>query len=306
MKRMEHLSGVIPLYKPKGMTSHDCVHKLRGILGIQKIGHTGTLDPEVDGVLAICIGRATKIAEFITGTSKTYTGVIALGKATTTEDASGEVVEEKEVRHTWTRADIERVFTAFTGTIQQTPPIYSAVKVNGKKLYEYARAGIAVERPTRTVEIYRLEIAGDDEEFSTRIPFTVDCSKGTYVRTLAVDIGRALGYPAHLEALTRTRSGPFALKECVTFADIERAAQAGDLASVVLDIGRALSGMKKWTVDGALEKKVLNGAVLSAPKGFQNEVFSVYNKHGECLAIYRPHPSKAGLVKPAKVIAVRT
>ncbi len=159
------MEGVVLLHKPKGMTSHDCVFKLRKILREKRIGHTGTLDPDVTGVLPICVGRATKIAQFLTSEIKTYEGEVTLGFSTTTEDASGEVVETTNVDRSITRKEVEGVLAALTGTIEQTPPMFSAVKVNGKKLYEYARAGQEVERPVRTITIHEFVLLDDREMF---------------------------------------------------------------------------------------------------------------------------------------------
>lgn len=149
------MNGIIPLWKERGMTSHDCVFKLRKILHTKKVGHTGTLDPEVEGVLPICIGRATKLAEYVTDEGKVYVAEITLGKSTTTEDATGETVNTKELAEI-SAAELQAALTKLTGKITQIPPMFSAVKVNGKKLYEYARAGIEVERPSRQVDIYSL------------------------------------------------------------------------------------------------------------------------------------------------------
>src|SRR3954471_17617491 len=181
------MEGIIPLYKPKGMTSHDCVFKLRKILKMKRIGHTGTLDPDVTGVLPICIGKATKVAEYITDAGKSYEGEVTLGFSTTTEDASGEKIEEKKVERTISRKEIIKMLNSFSGEIEQTPPMFSAVKVGGTRLYEYARKGIEVERPTRKVTIYSIELLDDREEFSGEtisFRFRVSCSKGTYIRTL--------------------------------------------------------------------------------------------------------------------------
>ncbi|GGE46185.1 tRNA pseudouridine synthase B [Pullulanibacillus camelliae] len=296
-------SGVLPLYKPRGMTSHDCIYRLRKLLHMKKIGHTGTLDPEVDGVLPICLGKATRIAQFLTVDSKVYEGVIRLGTATTTEDATGEVVEGKTVTDRWSRAEIEAVFTTFVGEITQVPPMYSAVKVKGKKLYEYARAGIKVERPSRQVTIFELALNTDGEAFSKDLPFVVYCSKGTYVRTLAVDIGKKLGYPAHLFSLTRTRSGAFDIGDCLSFADIEQAIEQERFASLLTPIHEALKEMPRLNVDEATAQQVMNGAVLNKPNDFKNQLYTVYNNHGECLAIYKQHPTKPHLIKPERVLS---
>ncbi|GGH82069.1 tRNA pseudouridine synthase B [Pullulanibacillus pueri] len=293
----------MPLYKPKGMTSHDCIYRLRKLLKMKKIGHTGTLDPDVDGVLPICLGQATKIAQYITADSKTYRGIISLGKTTTTEDASGESIEEKPVTDSWSRSELERVFKSFEGAITQVPPMYSAVKVKGKKLYEYAREGIIVERPIRMITIHRLSVDSEEKRFSTMIPFVVDCSKGTYVRTLAVDIGHKLGYPAHLSQLTRLRSGAFQLEECVTFSDIEVAIENGNVDQFIKPINVALSGMPKWIVDDETASRIQNGSVLVKPDDFKNEPHTVYNRQGECIAIYKVHPQKPQYIKPEKVFS---
>ncbi|MGV3488294.1 MAG: tRNA pseudouridine(55) synthase TruB [Tuberibacillus sp.] len=302
---MDGLTGVIPLYKPRGMTSHDCVNKLRKLLHTKKVGHTGTLDPEVDGVLPMCIGRATKIAEYLSDEGKAYKGVIRLGFSTTTEDAIGDIVEEKPVQQSWTRAEIEAVFRRFTGDIEQVTPLYSAVKVNGKKLYEYARAGIPVERPIRKVTIHKLELPPEEDCYTERIPFIVDCSKGTYIRTLTVDIGKALGFPAHMESLTRIRSGQFELKDCVDFDDIETAVKTKKTEDILVGIGQALRSFPSWVVDEKTEQDVLNGKVMPLPKHFQNEHLAVYNKHGDCLAIYQKHPEKPDMIKPEKVLVIK-
>src|SRR6476620_5807093 len=158
------MDGILPLLKPKGMTSHDCVFKLRKILKTKKVGHTGTLDPDVTGVLPICIGRATKVAEYLTEAGKAYEGEVTLGFSTTTEDASGDKVAEKRITQVFQREQILEVLESLTGKIEQTPPMFSAVKVNGKKLYEYARAGIEVERPTREVTIYEITLLDERSE----------------------------------------------------------------------------------------------------------------------------------------------
>src|SRR5690606_17020001 len=162
-RRRKSMDGILPLWKPAGMTSHDCVVKLRRILKTKKIGHTGTLDPGVEGVLPMCIGRATKIAQFVTEMGKSYRAEVTIGIATTTEDADGEIVSQKKVDKTFTRDEIEKVLASLTGEIEQIPPMYSSVKVKGRPLYEYARKGIEVERPRRKVNIYRLKLLDDQE-----------------------------------------------------------------------------------------------------------------------------------------------
>ncbi|GGL43816.1 tRNA pseudouridine(55) synthase TruB [Sporolactobacillus putidus] len=299
---MTEYEGLLPLYKPRGMTSHDCVFRLRKLLRFKKIGHSGTLDPDVDGVLILCLGRATKVAQYLLEYGKKYKGVIRFGTSTTTEDAGGEIVERKEARLPIARAQVERVFDAFRGEIRQSPPMYSAVKVNGRKLYEYAREGMTVERPVRHVRIFNLVIDGCEDSFLPDIPFEVMCSKGTYVRTLAVDIGRKLGYPSHLHSLTRIKEGPFELRDCLTFEQVEDLIANHQFAGYLKPLESGLGMLDSWTVDDLLERKIIHGAVLPAPKGFQNHACAVYNNKGNCLAVYRPHPDKQGLVKPEKVL----
>ncbi|OIJ13120.1 tRNA pseudouridine(55) synthase TruB [Anaerobacillus alkalilacustris] len=299
------LQGILALHKPKGMTSHDCVAKLRRILKTRKIGHTGTLDPEVTGVLPICIGRATKVAQYMSDYSKTYEGEVTIGFSTTTEDFTGEKLEEKVVERLFSCQEINEVLQSFTGEIEQIPPMYSAVKVKGKKLYEYAREGKTVERPVRHVNIHELTlltepllIDGNKVKFS----FRVHCSKGTYVRTLAVDIGKKLGYPAHMSALVRTASGPFQLEHCLTFEEIENKFTNNELQASLLKIDDALSFLKRIVINDATALKVMNGMVLPIPIEIDENRFTIYNKNGECLAIYIKHPTKQGLMKPEKVL----
>lgn len=299
------LSGIIPLLKPQGLTSHDCVYKLRKMLHTKKIGHAGTLDPDVTGVLPICIGRATKIVEYLHDLPKAYIGEVTIGFSTTTEDASGEVVERKQISEKLTADDILDIFSFFQGEITQIPPMYSAVKVNGKKLYEYARAGQSVERPVRKVTIYQLQLLdgpykNDGGTYS--FTFEVECSKGAYIRTLAVDLGQKLGYPAHLSYLERTKSGPFIKEDCLTFSDIERAVEEGVIGEKMYPLEKGIEQFPRITVDQKVEQKILNGAVLPLAKEIEASRFAIFNKQGKCLAIYQKHPTKIGFMKPEKMI----
>ncbi|WP_044337360.1 tRNA pseudouridine(55) synthase TruB [Rossellomorea aquimaris] len=299
------MNGILPLWKPRGMTSHDCVFKLRKLLRTKKVGHTGTLDPEVSGVLPICIGRATKIAEYITASGKTYEGEVTLGFSTTTEDAWGELVEEKKVDRTITRAEVEEILRSLTGDIVQTPPMFSAVKVNGKRLYEYARLGIEVERPSRTVHIHKLhlleewnELDIDDPSFS----FEVACGKGTYVRTLAVEIGNRLGYPAHMSALTRTQSASFRKEDCFTLEDVKEFVENENTKGLLLPLEMGLSHLPKMAISDTLAEKVKNGARLEEPEDWPESKEVVMEYQGKVIAIYHRHPDKPGIIKPVKVL----
>ena len=299
------MEGVVLLHKPKGMTSHDCVFKLRKILREKRIGHTGTLDPDVTGVLPICVGRATKIAQFLTSETKTYEGEVTLGFSTTTEDASGEVVETKNVDRVITRKEVEEVLAALTGTIEQMPPMFSAVKVNGKKLYEYARAGQEVERPVRTITIHEFVLLDDREVFegeNISFRFRVTCSKGTYVRTLAVMIGEKLGFPSHMSHLVRTASGEFLLEDCISFEEIEENVQNGTVESIFISIDEALSKFPKMVVDEKQAEKIKNGMFLKNELQITAQFITVFDKNDRCLAIYEHHPKHPGMLKPMKVL----
>ncbi|MFB9762308.1 MULTISPECIES: tRNA pseudouridine(55) synthase TruB [Bacillaceae] len=299
------MEGVLLLHKPTGMTSHDCVFKVRKLLREKRVGHTGTLDPDVTGVLPICIGRATKIAQFLTSETKTYEGEVTLGFSTTTEDASGELVERKDVSRVITRAEVEEVLRALTGTIEQMPPMFSAVKVNGRKLYEYARQGIEVERPIRTITIHEFTLLSEEEEWSgptVSLRFRVTCSKGTYVRTLAVMIGEKLGFPAHMSHLVRTASGHFTLDRCLTFEEIQQQIESGTMQESLLSIEEALTEFPKLIVGDEQAEKVKNGAFLRNEQNAAASFFTVFDKSGQCLAIYEPHPKQVGLLKPTKVL----
>ena len=229
--KKQHMNGIINLKKEAGMTSHDAVFKLRKILGTKKIGHGGTLDPDVVGVLPIAVGKATRMVEFMQDEGKVYEGEITLGYSTTTEDASGEVVAETPVLSPLDEKLVDKAIASLTGPIIQIPPMYSAVKVNGRKLYEYARAGQEVERPERQVIIYQFErtspISYDSE--LARFTFRVKCSKGTYIRTLSVDLGEKLGYAAHMSHLTRTSAADLQLEDALTLEEIAEKVEAGQL-----------------------------------------------------------------------------
>ncbi|QWH29994.1 tRNA pseudouridine(55) synthase TruB [Bacillus mycoides] len=299
------MEGVVLLHKPKGMTSHDCVFKLRKILREKRIGHTGTLDPDVTGVLPICVGRATKIAQFLTSETKTYEGEVTLGFSTTTEDASGEVVEKQDVNRVITRKEVEEVLAELTGTIEQMPPMFSAVKVNGKKLYEYARAGQEVERPVRTITIHEFVLLDEREVFegeNISFRFRVTCSKGTYVRTLAVMIGEKLGFPSHMSHLVRTASGEFLLEDCISFEEIEENVQNGTVESIFISIDEALSKFPKMVVDEKQAEKIKNGMFLNNELETTAPFITVFDKNDRCLAIYKHHPKHPGMLKPMKVL----
>ena len=225
------INGIINLKKEAGMTSHDAVFKLRKILGEKKIGHGGTLDPDVTGVLPIAVGKATRVLEYMTESGKVYEGQITLGYSTTTEDASGELVRETPVtQEQLTEEAVDQAMATFLGEITQVPPMYSAIKVNGRRLYDYARAGEEVERPHRQVTISEFARISplSFENGLCRFDFRVACSKGTYVRTLAVDLGVELGLAIHMSALRRTASAGLVLEKSFSLAEIADQLERGE------------------------------------------------------------------------------
>lgn len=264
------MDGIILINKPSGMTSHDVVNHARRALHTKKVGHCGTLDPDATGVLVLCINKATKALQFLTAKSKEYVATLSLGKSTDTYDASGEVVEEKPFAG---YTDLPKVLASFEGDSMQMPPIYSAIKVNGRKLYEYARAGEEVKLEARHVHIDSIELldAHDNE-----ITIKVACSKGTYIRSLCVDIARTLGYPGHMNSLIRTRSGDFKIEDCYSLEQLD----AGDVSCISLD--QAFENFDKIVVD---EKIVIHGKVI--PSDIDHQV-AVYSKEGKLMAIYGP------------------
>lgn len=298
------MNGILPLWKERGMTSHDCVFKLRKILKTKKVGHTGTLDPNVEGVLPICIGQATRIAEYITDAGKTYEAIISIGRATTTEDAEGETVEQNTTYKSFNRTEILAALKQLTGTITQTPPMYSAVKVNGKKLYEYARAGQAVERPTRQITIYDLTLLDDADVFEgeqVQFAIRIACSKGTYIRTLAVQIGEVLGYPAHMQSLVRTTSGSFTKENCLTLAEVQELMDNGQIANKILPVEHALKDYPFIEIDETNDKQISNGQVLEMHALLKQYDKIVYAKNGQARAVYIAHSTKENMMKPEKM-----
>lgn len=302
------MNGILPLWKEKGMTSHDCVFKLRKILGIKKIGHAGTLDPDVDGVLAIAIGKGTKVIEYIMETEKRYVGEVTLGYSTTTEDFSGDIVDQKAVISKLDETEIDKKMNEMVGDIVQTPPMYSAVKVNGKKLYEYARNNESVERPSRTVRIDSFkrtsELVYDEQNSTVSFSFEVECGKGTYVRTMAVDLGKKLGYPSHMSKLTRLESSGLEKKDALTLNEVEGTVMNKTFEKYLQPIETIFEGCNSYQLSPSEWSKVKSGALLNA-KDYENISFpSVFYYNDLVVAIYDLHPSKPHLLKPKKVFRI--
>lgn len=293
--------GVLRIYKEKGFTSHDVVGKLRGILKQKKIGHTGTLDPDAEGVLPICLGSATKLCDMLTDSDKTYRAVCKLGIETDTQDLSGTVLRTAPTEKI-TEAQIRSAIETFIGAYEQLPPMYSALKVNGKKLYEYARAGIEVERRTRLVTIDAIRVEALDLE-KKEITMQIDCSKGTYIRTLCHDLGQKLGCGGCMKQLLRTRAAGFLLSECKTLAEIEQCVAQGTLFEELIPVEKMLEKyppLKVISEEG--EKYLQNGNVLKK-KHFEDSAsiseaasgtetkendpwFRIYDRQGHFQAVY--------------------
>jgi tRNA pseudouridine55 synthase len=287
--------GVAVVDKAAGWTSHDVVAKARGILRTRKIGHAGTLDPDATGVLVLGVGDATRLLRFCTAMRKRYEAEIVFGVATSTLDAAGEVLDERDM-HTLTPESVEAAATRFVGDIQQVPPMVSAVKVGGRRLHELAREGIEVERAARPVTVYRFALTPLEPDGAHPVyRAEVECSSGTYVRTLAADLGEALGGFAHLRALRRTAVGDFTL-------DVARPLEALD-PEALLPVGAAVAGLPSVTVDDATAAAVAHGRMLDPdlfPGG--EGPWPVFDRAGELLAVYEPHP-RSGRCKPSVVLA---
>ena len=285
------IHGILNIYKEKGYTSHDVVAKLRGITGQRKIGHTGTLDPEAEGVLPVCLGRATKVCDLLTDRDKTYEAVLLLGIRTDTQDVTGTVTDRGDIQGI-TREMVEQAAHKYVGEYDQIPPMYSALKVNGKKLYELAREGKTIERKARRVRIYELEIL---EEALPRVRLRVRCSKGTYIRTLCDDIGADLGCYGCMEALLRTNVGPFALEEACRLEDVASAVKTGVLGKMLCPIDRLFAEYPAVQVKKGWEKLAYNGNGLkrSMTDGDRETrdgaCVRIYDAGGNFLALYRYH-----------------
>ncbi len=269
------MNGVIVIDKDEGMTSFDVVFRARRLCGTRKVGHMGTLDPQATGVLPLCLGNATRAIDLLTaGERKTYRAVLRLGAETDTEDATGHVIKTGDASRI-SRADIQKALSAFTGDLYQTPPMYSARKVGGQRLYSLARRGVTVERPSRAVTVHRLTLCAME---GTDVSIEVVCSRGTYIRTLCRDIGVYLGCFGHMAALRRLQSGPFSLETAVTLADLEKEGPAAHLIPT-----EALFDYPVFTVSKKQERLVKNGVAAYC----EGEVgrYKVMTQSGEFLCV---------------------
>lgn len=292
-------NGVINIYKERGFTSHDVVAKLRGILKQKKIGHTGTLDPEAEGVLPVCLGKGTRLCDMLTDRDKTYEAVLLLGQSTDTQDTTGTVLERADV--TVTEEQVLEAVLGFVGHYEQIPPMYSALKVGGKKLCDLARAGKEVERKARPVEIYRIDIL---EIVLPRVRMSVSCSKGTYIRTLCHDIGETLGCHGCMEKLLRTKAGQFEIGDSLTLSEVERLRDEERLDDVIIPIDQIFREFPAVILKSSSSKLGYNGNpfkrtdIASMESGGTR--VRVYDHARLFLGLYEFHPEQ-GLYRPVKM-----
>ncbi|MBP3484626.1 MAG: tRNA pseudouridine(55) synthase TruB [Oscillospiraceae bacterium] len=272
------MNGIILIDKPQGWTSHDVVGKLRGILHERRIGHSGTLDPLATGLLVVFVGRATRAVEFAETDRKEYIAGLRLGISTDTQDITGRIINEGTDLPD--EMELRKALERFKGELEQIPPMYSAVKVGGKKLYELARKGESIERKPRHITVFGLETAG--REYNDYI-LNVVCSKGTYIRTLCHDIGTALGCGGCMSSLRRTKSGVFSVEDAYTITEVQEAADRGEADKLLLPADTLFAGYPELRADAASEKLLRNGCIVnaSAPDGR----FRVYSEKGEFLLL---------------------
>lgn len=283
------MDGIINVYKEKGYTSHDVVAKMRGILRMKKIGHTGTLDPDAEGVLPVCLGKGTKLCDMLTDRSKTYRAVLLLGLETDTQDTTGAVIKESPVDVS--EEEVRTAVMGFVGHYDQIPPMYSALKVGGKKLYELARAGKEVERQARPVEILEIQM----EEISLpRVTMTVSCSKGTYIRTLCYDIGRKLGCGGCMESLLRTRVDRFVLADSLKLSEIERLRDEGRVGEYIVPVDGMFQDLPAIHTLPEYDRLVHNGNWFLAEQALPESAVlalapraRVYDSQGQFIGVYQ-------------------
>ena len=299
------MDGIINIYKERGYTSHDVVARLRGILRTKKIGHTGTLDPMAEGVLPVCVGAATKLCELLSDHDKVYEAGMILGETYDTLDITGVIQEKREVMST--ESDIREAVLSFVGGYDQTPPMYSAKKIGGKKLYDLARSGNTVARKPVFVNIYSIDVLSIDVP---HVKLLVHCGKGTYIRSLIDDIGTRLGCGAAMESLKRTKVGDFPVEESYRLSEVESAMDTDKISSVIKPIETVFDDLESFHADDVLSKLVRNGNVLDGKKvreaiGFtgkpvQGTRIKVYDCEGNLSGVYE-YKISDDIFKPYKM-----
>lgn len=297
------MDGILNILKPPSVTSFDIVKKIRSLVQIKKVGHTGTLDPDAVGVLPICLGKATRVVEYMMDDHKFYRAEVTLGQVTDTQDSRGKVLASADIPEI-DLGELKDLVKEFLGVQQQVPPMVSAVKYQGRRLYELARQGIEVERQPRRVEIFALKILRYEWP---RFWIDVSCSKGTYIRTLAHDIGQALGCGAHLSYLIRTATGEFTLEDSVTIAEILEAVHQKRLAELLLPIDWGLGTFQKVLIKEQVVKKAINGVQLQigdyeyCPKNLQaGQLMRIYFGD-KLISLSKVVDPRIELLKPVKV-----
>lgn len=265
------MEGILILNKPSGFTSHDCVSVVRGLTGVKKVGHTGTLDPMATGILIVCIGKATRIIEYIEKGHKQYRCVMQLGVTTDTQDIWGSIIEHREP--SVTMADIKEAFKRFVGDIEQIPPKYSAIKVNGRKLYDYARSGQNVEIKPRAITVDGITVSSFKGD---KVEFIVNCRSGTYVRTICNDVGRVLGCGAAMCALERTENGSFTMGDAISLEEL-RKMDRSEIEGLLLPLDRPLGGMNRVDVDRETAIGLINGKRLNASSNEKEGLCRIYS-----------------------------
>lgn len=284
------MNGIILVDKPQDWTSHDVVAKLRGVLHERRIGHSGTLDPLATGLLVVFVGRATRAVEFAEADSKEYLAGLRLGVSTDTQDITGNIVAESAALPD--EAALREALGRFIGDIEQIPPMYSAIKIGGKKLYELARRGESVERAPRKITVSAIDIAGRDGDDYI---LNISCSKGTYVRTLCSDIGEALGCGACMSSLKRTRAGVFSVDDAHSLADIEAAVREGRLSDIILPVDTLFTSFPKLTVSQSAAKRLKNGNIIKISA--EDGEYKVYSDSDEFLLLGRVECGKLKTIK---------
>jgi tRNA pseudouridine55 synthase len=288
------VNGIFNINKPSGKTSQDVVASIRHISGQRYVGHAGTLDPLATGVLPVCLGQAARMSDFIMETSKTYIAEVLLGISTDTYDAEGPILQETDPSYI-DRKQVEALLSSFTGTILQKPPAYSALKRRGKRLYELARAGIEVETDAREVRVYRLELL---EWKPPRFVIEVECGKGTYIRSIAHDIGQSLGCGGHIAALRRTKYGPFDIEDSISLPQLEDAFANGYWPDLLYPMDFVLQDWQAVILSEEHEHAIRNGQPI--PSGDIATRCRAYSTDGRFIAILRSLPD-SGLLQPDKV-----
>jgi len=301
-KTGKDIDGILLLDKPLGRSSNSALQKVRYLFNAKKAGHTGSLDPLATGVLPICFGQANKVSAYLLDSDKRYTCTAQLGVTTTTGDKEGDVLQTRQL-DVFTEEQVENALAQFRGNIQQIPPMFSALKHNGQPLYKLARQGIEIKRKARDVTIHELTLLEKTED---TITLDVHCSKGTYIRTLAQDIGEALGFGAHLSMLRRTNVSPFDCSKLYTIEDIEKLAEANELESTLLPIDSALIHLPNITLTKEEASRVKNGLKVSRSDIPESDMIKIYLECGEFIGIGRCSYNEQGDIRLAPKRMMKT